>query len=324
MSIHVVKSGILDTLQDNGRIGFSKWGVNPNGAMDFYAMQMANALVGNELNKGVIELHFPAGEFVFSTDCLISITGADFDPRINGFPVSMWKSLMIREGSTLSFKKKKHGARCCVGVRNGIAGSEWLGSVSTNLRISASLKKGSELGTYEGTHYRNYLGDKIVLELPWSVNHTSAYAAVGTIAILAGHEWEWLTIKSQHDMVTTEFKIGLASDRMAYQLITPPLEYKTRVELISSAVSFGTMQGLPDGSVIILMADHQTTGGYPRIAHVASADLPKLSQLSPNERITFRRVTVEEAEKMLFSLVGEIRMVQQNCRLKLQKYHAIH
>ena len=323
MSIQVVKSGILDTIQDNGRIGFSKWGINPNGAMDFYAMQMANALVGNDLDKGVIELHFPAGEYVFSRDCLISITGADFDPRINDFPVSMWKSLVVREGATLSFKKKKQGARCYVAFRNGIAFFDWLGSVSTNLRISASLKKGHELRMYELTDYRNFLGDKIVLELPWSVNHTSAYTDGTAISILTGHEWDWLTIQSQHALWTNEFKIGLASDRMAYQLIAPLFEYKTRVELISSAVSFGTIQGLPDGSALILMADHQTTGGYPRIAHVATADLPKLSQLSPNQKITFRRITIEEAEKMLFSLVGEIRMVQQNCRLKLQKYHAI-
>src|SRR5688572_5720980 len=101
MSLNVIKSGVLDTIQDSGRIGFSKWGINPNGPMDFYAMKMANALVGNDLHRGVIELHFPAGEYLFNRDCLISITGADFEPRINDFPVSMWRSLVVREGSIL-------------------------------------------------------------------------------------------------------------------------------------------------------------------------------------------------------------------------------
>jgi antagonist of KipI len=327
VSLLISKSGVLDTIQDKGRIGFSRWGINTNGAMDFYAMQMANALVGNELTEALIELHFPAGEYVFKNNSLISITGGNFDPHVNDLPVSCWKSLLVRAGSTLRFNRKVNGARCYLATQNGIALPKWLNSLSTNIKVgvgglNGALKKDDQIPLNERDDYADLLGDKIFHEFPWSVNHRSAYNS-REISVLFGKEWDWLTSKSRENFFRQEFTIGLSSDRMAYYLSSALMEYDVQTELISSAVSFGTIQGLPNGSLIILMADHQTTGGYPRIAHVATADLPKLAQLSPNEKLTFRQVTVEDAEKMLFSLTGEIRMVQQTCKQKLQKQNAI-
>jgi antagonist of KipI len=324
MSIEVIKSGVLDTIQDKGRMGFAKWGINPNGAMDFYAMQMANALVGNDLHEGVIELHFPAGEYFFKRNSLIAITGADFEARVNDMSVSRWRSLLVRAGSTLSFKRKKSGARCYVAVQNGFAVPRWLNSASTNLKVSTgglgrSIRKGDEIPLNDHHEYAELLGDKIFYEFPWIVNHSSAYSNPKLISVITGKEWSWLTHKSQQDFFSQEFTIGLPSDRMAYYLSSGLLDYNVKTELVSSGVTVGTIQGLPNGTLLILMADRQTTGGYPRIAHIVTADLPKLSQQSPNERITFRRITIEEAEKMLFSLGGEIRMVQQTCRIKLAK-----
>jgi antagonist of KipI len=328
VSILIVKSGVLDTIQDKGRIGFSKWGINTNGAMDFYAMQMANALVGNNLSEPVIELHFPAGEYVFERNSLISITGADFNPHINDLSVSSWRSLLVRGGSTLTFKKKVNGARCYLAIQNGIALPKWLNSLSTNIKIrtgglNGPLKRDDQIPLNERDDYAALLGDRIFYEFPWSVNHKSAYSNTGKISVIRGNEWDWLSSKSQQDFFSQEFTIGLSSDRMAYYLSSSLLEYTVQNDLISSAVAFGTIQGLPNGSLLILMADHQTTGGYPRIAHVASADLPALAQKSPNEKIIFNHVTVEEAEKILFSLMGEIQMVQETCKLKLQKQNAI-
>lgn len=328
MSIIVIKSGILDTVQDGGRIGFSKWGINPGGAMDFYAMQIANALVGNPLNTEVIEIHFPSGEYLFNNDCLISITGADFTPQINGTSVNCWKSLLVKKGSVLSFAKKKSGARTYLAVHQGFSIPKWLSSSSTNLKISVeglpgALKKGNEIGLIANADFSTLLNNKAFFEFPWSVNSSSAYDNTNIISIIEGNEWHQLTEKSQEQILLNEFSIGLASDRMAHHLESVSLHYKTRTELISSAVSFGTIQGLPNGSLLILMADHQTTGGYPRIAHVATANLPKLSQLGARDKITFKKITIDEAEKMLFSLIREIKMIQNTCRQNLLKQHAI-
>lgn len=328
MSITIIKSGILDTVQDSGRIGFSKWGINPGGAMDLYAMQIANALAGNPLNTEVIEIHFPSGEYLFNSDCLISITGADFTPQVNGAPVNCRKSLLIQKGSILSFAKKKNGARTYLAVHQGFSTPKWLSSSSTNLKISVeglpgALKKGPEIGLRAHNDFSELLSDKNFFEFPWSVNSNSAYDNTNIISIIDGNEWNQLTEKSQDQILRGEFSIGLASDRMAYHLEGEPLEYNAKTELISSAVSFGTIQGLPNGSLLILMADHQTTGGYPRIAHVATANLPKLSQLNARDKITFKKITIDEAEKMLFSLMREIKMIQSTCRQNLLTHHAI-
>src|SRR5687767_6993499 len=101
MSIQVIKSGILDTIQDAGRKGYSKWGINPGGTMDSFAAGVANALVGNELAAAVIEIHFPAGEYKFHHDMLVSLTGADFSPHIDNNKVSLWKAIAFKRGSVL-------------------------------------------------------------------------------------------------------------------------------------------------------------------------------------------------------------------------------
>src|SRR5688572_30082640 len=137
MSIQVMRSGVLDTIQDTGRFGYSKWGINPGGTMDRYASQAANALVGNSLADAVIEIHFPAAEFLFHENCLISLTGADFTPRINDIPVRSWKCIAVKKGSILSFRHKQKGWRGYMAVHGGIKTAPWLDSRSTNLKIAA-------------------------------------------------------------------------------------------------------------------------------------------------------------------------------------------
>lgn len=328
MSITVAKAGILDTLQDQGRYGFSKWGINTNGAMDWFAMCTANALVGNDLDATILEMHFPAAEIVFSTPALISVTGADFSPAINEMPIQPWKTIQIQSGSVLRFKKKVNGMRCYLAVHGGFNRAPWLGSGSTNLK--------SRTGGYEGRPLTKndvvVLGEgpitsRLVNETtvyPWRANSTQVYRDDTPLGITIGNEWSWLTESSQEQLLSRDLSVGTSSDRMASFLISEPMRFNKTDQLLSSAVTVGTIQALPSGKLCVLMADHQTTGGYPRVAHIASAHLPRFAQLSPNERFTFTKISIGEAEKMLFSLKAFIMMQASAVKEKLFDRYAFH
>jgi antagonist of KipI len=322
MSIRIIKAGILDSFQDTGRYGYGKWGINPSGAMDRYAAQAANALVGNPLTEGVIEMHFPASEFILECDALISITGADFSALLNAKPIPLWKAIFVKRNSVLTFKHKIKGSRCYLAVHGGFDLKPWLQSVSTNLKIQAgglygtSLKKNDAISFRPGTYLFPLLQED-VLVLPWSMNVQAVYNDPCTFFFIEGKEWNWLTPASQQRMSSEQFRIDPSSDRMASQLLHTPFEFCSREELLSSAVSFGTLQALPSGNLLALMADHQVTGGYPRIGHIISAHLPKLAQLSPLENFQLQKISVAEAEKMLLSLHWDLQVQQRACLKKL-------
>jgi antagonist of KipI len=329
MSLSVIKPGIWDTIQDNGRHGYGKWGINPSGSMDQYASQTANALVGNELTEGVIEIHFPSGRYLFQEEALISMCGADFLPAINGNPIPVWATVSVPKNSILSFGKNRWGTRCYLAIHGGFDLAGWLGSLSTNVKALAGglnggiLKKDDLLVVRKGTYDPMKLrGDRAVF--PWQANSQPVYKESETIFFLEGNEWPWLTRASQELIQSAKMSIHSSSDRMASYLQHSPLEFVKREELLSSGVNFGTIQALPSGKLVVLMADHQTTGGYPRIGHIITAHLPKFSQLRPGQNFQFQRTSMEAAEKMLLSLQHDLQTLQKACREKLNHRYAQH
>lgn len=328
MTFEILKAGILDTVQDAGRPGHGKWGIGPGGAMDWYASRVANALVGNDADAALLEMHFPAPQILFHGDALVSITGADMLPALQGNQLPLWKPVIVKAGSVLTFGRRNNGARCYLAIRGGIAVDPWLGSRSTNVKINAggfqgrALRKGDVIPVHRVALPKALDGDFKVL--PWSVNYTAVYKPGDEIFFTPGHEWNWLSQTSQRDMLTQWLMIESSSDRMAYHVSHSALTFAERHELLSSAVNAGTIQALPNGSLLILMADHQTTGGYPRIGHVATAHLPRLAQLHANEPFRLKKIALEDSEKMLLSLAGDLRNIQVACHKKLKEYEAIH
>lgn len=328
MSLEILKTGVLDTVQDAGRSGYGKWGIGRGGVMDYYASRIANALVGNGADAAVVEMHFPAPHILFHRDAVVSITGAEMVPTLQGYEVPLWKPLIVKAGNLLTFQRRNKGARCYLAIRGGIAVAPWLGSRSTNLKINAggfqgrALQKGDVIPVYDDTFPKIITGALKVL--PWGVNHTSVYRHSGEIFFTPGHEWDWLSETSRHDVLTQSFRIKSSSDRMAYHVSHSGLTFQKQQELLSSAVCAGTIQALPGGDLLILMADHQTTGGYPRIGHVATAHLPRLAQLNASEAFRFKKISVEESEKILLSLGSDLRNIQAACCKKLEEYEAIH
>lgn len=322
MALRICKAGILDTVQDAGRYGYQQWGINPGGVMDTIAMRVANMLVGNDGSQPVIEMHFPAAEIVFETNALIGIAGADFGATVNDMPVAANQSFIATKGTMLRFTQNRSGCRVYLAVHGGFICNEWLGSYGTNLKV--------QTGGYDGRALQKQ--DTVLLKQPglfnqvnaveifhWQANVSSLYTAT-PLQFMAGAEYEYLCGASKQQLQSASFIIGRKSDRMGYRLQGAALNCTLSKEMISSAVTRGTMQLLPDGQLIILMADHQTTGGYPRVGHLVSADIPTLAQLQPGREISFIETGIEAAETKLAKQERNLQQVQNACTFRLQEY----
>ena len=326
MSLKIIKAGILDTVQDEGRFHYQQWGINPGGVMDRFSASLANALLGNELNNPVIELHFPASQFLFKQSCIICLAGADFSATINGVAVSNHQPLLLTANSLLSFTALQKGARCYLSIFNNLQLEKWLGSYSTNLKANAGGWKGRKLQKEDELSFSSLsLPAKIMedfLTLPWRYKEDEILS--NEIEVIAGNEWAWLTTKNQTSFLNDHFTISNSSDRMGYRLQGEPLQQERQEQLVSSAVTFGTIQLLPNGQLIVLMADHQTTGGYPRIAHVTAVHLPRLAQRNPGDEVRFTLSSIEAAEEKWISQQHYLMQLQKTCNLKMQNWLHAH
>jgi len=323
MSLKIIKAGILDTIQDMGRYGYQHLGINPTGAMDKYAMQIANILVGNKPGEAAIELHFPASVFMFTQPALIALGGADFSASINGEPVPTLHCIIVQKNDLLQFHKPVNGARAYLAVRGGFVIDKWLHSYSTHLKAKTGGYKGGNLQKDDELQSQLLFpllpGQTDFIILPWQAD-TNWGDESKEIIVLPGNEWDWLTTEAKENFSIASFIITQQSDRMGYRLNNIPLHSTTNEEVVSSAVSFGTIQLLPDGGLIMLMADHQTTGGYPRVAHVISAHHSRLAQMKTGDKIHFRFTDLDTAEHLFIKQQQQLLQLQNACTFRLQDF----
>ncbi|MCX8019956.1 MAG: biotin-dependent carboxyltransferase family protein [Chitinophagaceae bacterium] len=328
MSMVVIKSGVADTLQDLGRFSYRHRGVNVSGAMDKYAMQISNALTGNELQEAVIEMCYPPSTFLFTKPACIALAGADFSPMLNGEPVPLHQPFLVAKDDILHFEKHKKGNWCYLSVSGGIKGDYWLGSCSTHLKIKKggyqgrTLRKGDEIFFKTTiTFHTTYKNRKI---LPWYANPDgeNGCADLSFLYLLKGCEWETLSDESKDALLSKPFTLSPKSDRMGYTLQGPVLESSLLEEQVSSAVDFGTIQLLPGGQAIVLMADHQTTGGFPRIAHVISAHHSRLAQWKAGDPFYFKLTDIKTAEALFFQQQNHLNKLRHACLLRLQEIYS--
>ena len=323
MSLKILKAGMLDTIQDLGRLGYQQFGINPTGTMDRYAASIANILVGNKQNEAVIEMHFPAPSIFFEETTLIALSGADFDANINGRSIPLDQPVIINKDRTLQFRSLKSKSHCYLAVRGGMKIPTWLNSYSTNIKAEAGgysgrrLLKDDVIELNSGTSY-DLPGDDDFRILPWKANEEFGMASTIELMLIKSNEWDWLDKSSQEKFLKNPFYISPNSDRMGYRLASESLFAVIKTELISSAVNFGTIQLLPDGQLIILMADHQTTGGYPRLGNVISTHLPMLAQLKAGEEIRFKFTDHQTAEGLLIKQRQHLLQLEIACKLKLE------
>lgn len=325
MSLKILKTGVLDSIQDMGRFGYQQFGINPTGCMDKYAAAIANSLVCNEENEALIEIHFPGPSILFEQAAMIAITGADFNATVDGNPVPVNKPVLVNKNETLQFQSPKNKSRCYLAIKGGIKLEKWLNSYSTNLKAEAGGFFGRRLlkdDLIELNEEQNdlKLNEEAFRVLPWQVNEWVDVDLLKEILVIEGSEWNWIDKQSQEKFLKNPFFISHSSDRMGYRLASEPLYPSIKTELISSAVSFGTIQLLPDGQLIILMADHQTTGGYPRLGNIISAQLSKLAQMKAGDEIHFKFTDHQTAETLLIKQQQHLLQLQIACKLRLENY----
>lgn len=315
MSIHVVAPGLLSTVQDLGRAGYQCLGVPVGGAMDAFAARVANLLVGNHEGAAVLELTLAGAALRFDEDALIAVAGADLGARSDGgAEIAPWRPARVPSGETVEFQEARAGCRAYLAIAGGVVAPEVLGSRSTFTRASLgglegrALRAGDVLATGAATPLAAGIAREIaracgrgggVAVARWGAGPSlrPPYSARPVVYLLAGTHVSELTSAARCRLFEAEFTLSPNSDRAGYRLDGPSLELGAPLEILSEAVAFGTVQLPPDGRPIVLMADRQPTGGYPRIGEVASVDLPLLAQLRPGDRVRFREGTLAEAQR---------------------------
>lgn len=315
MSILFRKNGILTTVQDLGRNGFRKSGINPNGAMDKTAVRLINILLGNDEAESVIEIHFPAPEIVFECAAVFALGGADFAAELDGVAISNWQTNFANRGSVLTFGNKVFGNRAYISVKGGFDLPEVLNSKSTNLTAKFGGVEGRKL---ENNDKIDFNQEAVIKNQKSKIANTLIpfYSRFPTVRVVACDGFENLTALSEMDFLKSGFTVTPNSNRMGFRLDGAPLYLLDAKEIVSSAVNFGTIQLLPDGNLIILMADHQTSGGYPRLANVIETDLPLVAQLGANDKIAFHLVSIDEAEEIAFEFERDLNFLKTAIKLK--------
>jgi len=316
MGIKVIKGGMLTTVQDLGRTGYRKDGIIVSGAMDTLALEIGNLLLGNQVAEAGLECTLLGPKLLFEKDQLVAVTGGNLSPAVDGRPVKMWRPLFIPKGATLSFGGALKGCRSYVTVFGGFNLPEVLGSYATYLKAGFGGYRGRALKNEDELSFKKiykHTGDTF----NWSVD-LKLYPDLDDreIRVMKGPEFDLFTSQSTSGLFNGDYMISKAADRMGYRLEGPSLAVRKPEEMLSSAVTFGTVQVTPDGGAILLMADHQTTGGYPRILQVITADLTKLAQMQSGQQVRFKLVTLEEGRFALQQREKQLKQLKQTITFK--------
>lgn len=325
--LKVIKPGLLTSIQDLGRYGFQKFGVIASGVMDPLAHRIANLLVGNAENEPTLEITLVGPVILFEEDSLISLCGGDLSPTIDSQPVRMWRTVFVRKGSKLEFGALQSGCRAYLSIAGAFNVPTVMGSYSTYLRAEIggfhgrALKAGDRLETNTMTSLSQKMMESLRLnenepfnDINWSIS--PFLSGESTIQVMPGRQFHLFNEKSKHDLFLESFKVSPQSDRMGYRLQGSNLRLSEPTELISEAVTFGSIQVPPDGNPIILLADRQTTGGYPKIGQIATADLSLIAQAKPGDYLSFKKITTEEAQRLYVKQEDYIKHLKQGIRLK--------
>lgn len=297
--VTVIGPGLLSTIQDLGRWGHQSSGVPVAGALDSFSHRLANALVGNARDAATLEITLVGPELRFEDDAVIAVTGADLDPTLESRAVPMNEAVMCRPGSVLRFGARHGGARAYVAFDGGLLTPAVLGSRATHVL--------SRIGGLNGRALRP--GDALVLgerraPPPRRPRSAAAPPRSSTIRILPGPQDDAFAPGTLDALVSARFEVAPQSDRMGYRLGGARLSGSPRGTLISGPTFTGAIQVPPSGEPVVLMADRQTTGGYPQIATVISADLPSAGQLAPGDEVRFALCSRAEAVAALIGQEG--------------------
>ena len=299
--LEVLAPGILSTIQDRGRFGFGRFGVAPSGALDHFALRVANLLVDNPENEAAIEITLTGFKTRVLVDLAVAVTGGDLGLRCNAEPLRMWQSQLLKSGDQLSFESHRFGCRAYLTVGGGFCLPKVLGSRSTNLN--------SGFGGMNGRPLQK--GDILRSEVPgrhldaagrvFDLNDVPVYSNCWEIRVVPGPQDRQFTDAGINTFFNAWYRVAPQSDRTGIRLQGEPIESRPGAadSILSEGLIPGAIQVPGDQQPIILLGE-TVSGGYRKIATVISADLPLTGQMMPGDSVRFRAVSVREARRALW------------------------
>lgn len=304
MSMEIKNPGALTTVQDLGRFGYMNKGFSVSGAVDVFSMKLANALVGNPLGEAVLEATMMGPEILFRAPGVVAVTGADMAPKLNRTECPMNRAVTVHTGDTLTLGFAKSGCRAYIAVAGGMEIETVLGSKSTNLKCGLGGFHGRALRTGDCIRFAQKAETLSHMEKRYYDPGRETFRAalptdgVPILRAVKGPQEEYFTEKGLQTLTKTVYTVTNDSNRMACKLSGEPIEFVSSGDIISDGIVTGSIQVSSNGMPIVMLADHQTTGGYAKIGTVISADIPVLGQRKPGEKVRFAFVTVEEAQRL--------------------------
>lgn len=330
--MRVAAGGLQTTVQDLGRPASQRQGVPAGGAMDRVALRVGNVLVGNDEGAAALEATLIGPTLSFEHPTLVAITGADLGATVDHEPLPTWHAALVQAGSTVRFGAPKGGCRAYVAVAGGIDVPIVFGSRSTYLRAEfgglagRAVRAGDVLKIGASSELSQRIaaslhGDGCVSVARWSIGPgvRPRYTSDVLVHLVPGAQASALSAESRERLFSTQFRVSASSDRMGYRLDGATLSLANPIEMLSEAVAFGTVQLPPGGAPIILMADRQTTGGYPRIGEVASVDLPLVAQLKPGDHLRFRPISLQDAQRRYLAREQELAQARLAIALRFSR-----
>ena len=295
MSINVLKPGFQSTIQDLGRNGFSHYGISKSGAADDLSIRLGNLIVGNNENAASIEMTLVGGEFKFDIDSTIVLTGSKFAAMIDNKSIPFNEIVKISANQTLSIGQTMEGARCYLAVKGGIDVINLFSSKSTHLT--------SKMGGMDG---RALIKDdqlmigKSMTGVGPIVYNNILDMNISKLLITKGMQENYISKLTWKNFLNQEYKVSNLSSRMGIRLEGESLNLINNNEIITEGVPLGAIQLPRSGNPIISFVEHQTTGGYPKIANVISSEIHKVGQLKPGDKLKFELISLNEAENLHF------------------------
>lgn len=295
MSLEILQGGLLTTVQDFGRWGYQQYGMSLSGVMDTRSASLANILVGNSPQEGLLEITILGPEIRFTAETSIALTGGNLSPTLNGVSVPLYQEFPVFPEDILGFSTLTSGCRCYLAVSGGLDIPMVMGSYSTFLR--------GQVGGFQGRKLEK--GDNIPLKTPnpplshWRCLPCEDFSSSEKmVRVVMGPQDSAFTEEGIRTFLRETYTITPENDRMGCRLDGKPIAHKHDANIISDGIVFGSVQIPDQGTPIIMLADCQTTGGYTKIATVISVDLPLIAQSKTGERLRFQSISVEYAQEL--------------------------
>lgn len=296
-SLSVLSPGFLTTIQDLGRDHCAHWGLSPSGAADSVSIRLGNVLVGNSSNAPALEMTLVGATIVFNSSCVIALAGPDFGATLDGRAVPCWQTLFAQPGQILRCGHASLGARCYLCVSGGIVTEKILSSSSTHLQVAFGGNRGRPLASGETFNFVGVGSPNRALSVKPAV--LDYLFTPGPLRVTAGPQIHLFAALERSLFSSSTYEVKEESNRMGLRLSGPALNHTLRGEMITEGVSLGAIQVPPSGEPILLFVEHPTTGGYPKIANVISADMHRVGQLRPRDAVRFEFVTLDVAFSLL-------------------------